>query len=109
MQLMSTSDHTTVSTAARADVWDVLWAKDDPYSVAIMEKSKMLLLHESDAEDPIRTNSYLMSFDNLELSLLDIISLQARAQVWFHVHTCKPEDEALPMSFQTQCRNLQEN
>lgn len=81
MQLTSVVDDETACEPCRTDVWDVLWASDDPSSLAVMEKSKMLVIHGTEAEDPVRTNDYLLAFGNLEVSMLDAISLQAKVQV----------------------------
>jgi hypothetical protein len=69
----STGENTTI--AVRSDVWDVRWAQDDHATVAIMEKSKLLILHDGDAEEPIRTNSYLSDFGSLEVKMIDMVSL----------------------------------
>jgi hypothetical protein len=80
MQLVSAVEDTTACFASRADIWDVLWASDDPATLAIMEKSKMMLLHENAVEDPVRTSHYLLSFGNLEVLMLDLVSLLAKSQ-----------------------------
>lgn len=81
MEVLSAVDETTVGTASRTDVWDALWASDDPSSLAIMEKSKMLILHETEIEDPLRTNHFLLAFGNLEVLMLDVVLLQAKLAV----------------------------
>lgn len=84
MEVISAVDETTtVGTASRTDVWDAVWASDDPSSLAIMEKSKMLILHETEIEDPVRTSHYLFAFGNLEVLMLDVASLQAKLSVSF--------------------------
>lgn len=72
-------DHDTI--AVRTDVWDVRWAQDDHATVAVMEKSKLLILHDGEAEDPIRTNSYLRAFGSLEVNMIDMVSLMTKPLV----------------------------
>lgn len=76
----NTGDNTTI--AVRSDVWDVRWAEDDPATVAVMEKSKLFILHDGEAEDPIRTNSHLSAFGSLEVQMIDMVSLMTKPSVW---------------------------
>lgn len=76
------SDGGLVSTiAVRSDVWDVRWAQDDHATAAVMEKSKLVILHDAEAEDPVRTNSHLSSFGSLEVNMIDMVALMTKPSV----------------------------
>ncbi len=34
----------------RKDVWDVCWSKDDPHLLALMEKTRMYIVRDSEPE-----------------------------------------------------------
>jgi hypothetical protein len=65
----------------RSDVWDVKWADDDHSAMAVMEKSKLVLLHETVAEEPVRTNNYLISVGDLEAKTIDLVMLMSKPTV----------------------------
>lgn len=76
-------DNTTIT--VRTDVWDVRWAMDDNATVAIMEKTKLQILHDGEAEDPIRTNSHFSAFGSLEVTMVDMVSLMTQPLVWLQL------------------------
>ncbi|XP_075255210.1 WD repeat-containing protein 35-like [Convolutriloba macropyga] len=51
----------------RKDVWDVCWSKDDPALLALMEKTRMYIVRDSEPEEPVQSSGYLCSFDNLQV------------------------------------------
>ncbi|KAA0197686.1 hypothetical protein HAZT_HAZT001209 [Hyalella azteca] len=57
----------------RKDVWDICWASDNPEMFALMEKTKMCIFRNMDAEQPMPSSGYLCSFKDLEVTavLLD--------------------------------------
>jgi hypothetical protein len=63
------------------DVWDVRPAADDPRVFAIMDKTKLTIMRELDAEAPIVTRHYLISFGDLEAAMVDLDALMADPEV----------------------------
>ncbi|MCL4131009.1 UNVERIFIED_CONTAM: hypothetical protein GTU68_000378, partial [Idotea baltica] len=59
----------------RKDVWDMIWAQDNPELFAMMEKTRMYVFRNMDPEEPIPSSGYLCSFKDLEIRavLLDQI------------------------------------
>jgi hypothetical protein len=51
----------------RKDAWDLCWASDAPHTLAIMEKTKMVVLDKFVPQDPIVSSGYLASFSALEV------------------------------------------
>lgn len=51
----------------RKDVWDIKWSEDDPDMIVIMEKTKMVVFHGEEAEDPVVSSAYLARFRDLEI------------------------------------------
>ncbi|CAG5134548.1 unnamed protein product, partial [Candidula unifasciata] len=59
----------------RKDVWDMKWAEDNPELFAIMEKTRMYIFRNLDAEEPILSSGYICQFNDLQIKavLLDEI------------------------------------
>lgn len=57
----------------RKDVWDFKWAADDAELFALMEKTRMHIVHKLEAEEPVLSSAYLCAFSELEVTavLLD--------------------------------------
>jgi WD repeat-containing protein 35 len=62
----------------RRDVWDVKWAEDNAEMVCIMEKTKMVILRDEAAEDPVVSSGYLARFKDLEVRVVLLDELAAR-------------------------------
>jgi len=59
----------------RKDVWDVCWSEDDPDTVAIMEKTKMVVITGDIPEEPVVSSAYLARFKDLEIRAVAMDSL----------------------------------
>ena len=59
----------------RRDCWNVRWAEDNPVEFALSEKTKMTILKDKDAEEPIITSAFVtfMKDHEIECVLLDDI------------------------------------
>lgn len=59
----------------RRDAWDMMWAKDNPELMAMMEKSRMYVFRGTSPEEPVMSSCYLCKFENLSITavLLDEI------------------------------------
>jgi WD repeat-containing protein 35 len=59
----------------RSDVWNVVWADDNPSMFVSMEKIKMLIFRETQPEEPCPCSGYICSFNELQVKavLLDDI------------------------------------
>ena len=59
----------------RNDVWNVMWASDNPDMFVTMEKIKMYIFRDITPEEPTSCSGYLCSFSDLEVkvALLDDI------------------------------------
>lgn len=77
----ATGSTTTQLSIHRTDVWDVCWASDDPHAFAIMDKTKLTILHDLHAEDPIVTDHFLVSFGQLEADMVDLDALMQDPEV----------------------------
>jgi len=59
--------HVLPTKKVRKDAWDLCWASDAPHTLAIMEKTKMMVLDKFVPQDPIVSSGYLASFSALEV------------------------------------------
>lgn len=61
----------------KRDVWDIKWAEDNDDLLCIMEKTKMTVMRDNVAEEPVISSGYLARFRDLEIRavLLDEIML----------------------------------
>lgn len=59
----------------RKEVWSVVWSSDNPTLCALMEKNRLFVLKNFEAEEPILSAGYLCDFTDLEVKavLLDEI------------------------------------
>jgi len=59
----------------RKEVWSVVWSSDNPTLCALMEKNRLFVLRNFEAEEPILSAGYLCDFTDLEVKavLLDEI------------------------------------
>jgi WD repeat-containing protein 35 len=64
------------STCCR-DAWDMMWAKDNPELLAMMEKSRMYVFRGTSPEEPVQSSCYLCKFENLSITavLLDEVCI----------------------------------
>jgi len=46
----------------RKDVWSVLWARDDPHSLCLVEKTRIYVMRNGELEEPILSSGYLATF-----------------------------------------------
>ena len=65
----------------RKDVWSIIWASDAPDMCAIMEKTRMYVLRNLDAEEPILSSGYLARFSDLSITsiMLDDVMVTPEA------------------------------
>ena len=61
----------------RRDVWDMRWAEDDGDMLAVMEKTKMVVIVGESSDEPAVSSGYLASFSNLDIrvAILDELFL----------------------------------
>jgi WD repeat-containing protein 35 len=52
------------------DVWDLLWADDDPELIVIMEKTKMYVIRGTESEEPLQSSGHLCAFKDLQVKAL---------------------------------------
>ena len=59
----------------RKEVWSVIWSEDEPNLCAIMEKNRLYVMRDFEAEEPVLSPGYLCKFSDLEVKavLLDDI------------------------------------
>ena len=59
----------------KKEVWSVIWSNDEPNLCAIMEKNRLYVMRDFEAEEPVLTAGYLCDFSDLEVkaALLDDI------------------------------------
>jgi WD repeat-containing protein 35 len=59
----------------RKEVWSIVWSADNPNLCALMEKNRLFILNNFEAEEPILSAGYLCDFTDLEVKsvLLDDI------------------------------------
>ena len=48
-------------------MWSVIWSADEPNLCAIMEKNRMYVLRDYEAEEPVLSPGYLCDFKDLEV------------------------------------------
>mgnify|MGYP004240927435 CR=1 FL=1 len=54
----------------RKDVWDLVWAKDNARMFAVMEKTRLVVFRDLQAEEPISTSGYLCDFRDLKVGVV---------------------------------------
>ncbi|KAJ1508171.1 WD repeat-containing protein 35, partial [Coelomomyces lativittatus] len=64
----------------RKDVWAVCWSEEDPNLMAVMEKSRMIVLKDTEPESPVLVRGYLASFSELLIHLVDMDSLMLQPE-----------------------------
>ncbi|KAH9097856.1 hypothetical protein LEN26_016945 [Aphanomyces euteiches] len=59
----------------KKDVWDMLWAEDNPELFVMMEKARMYVYRNLEPEEPVLSSGYLCSYKDLQVkaALLDEI------------------------------------
>jgi len=62
----------------RKDIWDLKWADDEPYSFAVMEKTRMYIFRDQEPEEPMLSSGYLCQFHDQKINavLLDEVMPQ---------------------------------
>ena len=58
----------------------MMWAKDNPELLAMMEKSRMYVFRGTSPEEPVQSSCYLCKFENLSITavLLDEVCITRR-------------------------------
>lgn len=51
----------------RKEVWSLVWSSDNPTLCALMEKNRLFVLKNFEAEEPILSAGYLCDFTDLEV------------------------------------------
>jgi WD repeat-containing protein 35 len=51
----------------RRDVWDLVWAQDNPDLLSVMEKTRMYVMRGLSPEENILSSGYLCKFNNLKI------------------------------------------
>lgn len=54
----------------RKEVWNMHWAKDDPEKFVVMEKSRMFIFRDYEAEDPVQSSAYICKYKSLKVRAL---------------------------------------
>ena len=59
----------------RKDVWDMVWAEDNPELFAMLEKTRMYIFKGMEPEEPVLSSGYLCQFRDLTIkaAMLDDI------------------------------------
>ncbi len=59
----------------KKEVWSIIWSVDNPTICAMMEKNRLIVMKDFEAEEPILSAGYLCDFTDLEVKsvLLDEI------------------------------------
>jgi WD repeat-containing protein 35 len=52
----------------RKEVWNVVWSKDSPLSLATNEKQRIVFIEDQEAEPPIQCDSYVCQYSNMQLT-----------------------------------------
>ncbi|CAB1118236.1 unnamed protein product [Ectocarpus sp. CCAP 1310/34] len=61
----------------RRDTWDMVWATDDPNQLAAMEKTKMVVFNNGEAEEPVPCTRNLCRLEGLEARTVDLDDIMA--------------------------------
>eukprot|EP00210_Caulerpa_lentillifera_P005769 g5516.t1 len=60
-------------------VWDLMWSKEDPSVLAVMEKSQMIILRDFIVEERHPSVSYLCHFSDLKVETVDIDKIMLKS------------------------------
>jgi WD repeat-containing protein 35 len=64
----------------RKDVWEFRWASDNPEMLAVMEKTKLLLFHRREMEEPILASGYICSFADMSIRTVQLDEVLKRGE-----------------------------
>jgi len=64
----------------RTDVWNVVWATDNPDMFVSMEKIKMYIFRDTQPEEPISCSGYICSFADLQVKVAMLDDLMQRPE-----------------------------
>ncbi len=68
------------SVLERKDVWDMKWAADNEDSICIMEKTKMVILHGENMEEPIVSSAFIAQYKDLEVKAVFLDDILAKVE-----------------------------
>ncbi|XP_014248010.1 WD repeat-containing protein 35 isoform X2 [Cimex lectularius] len=75
----------------RRDVWDMLWASDNPDLIAIMEKTRMYVIRGNEPEEPINCSGYVCTFQDLVIRTILLDDIMA------HQDALNPEEHIIDL------------
>ncbi|CAM9614606.1 unnamed protein product, partial [Ectocarpus sp. 12 AP-2014] len=61
----------------RRDTWDIVWATDDPNQLAAIEKTKMVVFNNGEAEEPVPCTRNLCRLEGLEARTVGLDEIMA--------------------------------
>jgi len=64
----------------RTDVWNIVWATDNPDMFVSMEKIKMYIFRDTQPEEPISCSGYICSFSDLQVKVAMLDDLMQRPE-----------------------------
>ena len=56
----------------KKDIWDMKWDSDKDDTIAIMEKSRLLVVQGTNAADPVTNQGYICSFQDLTVRTIQM-------------------------------------
>lgn len=62
----------------RTDVWNVVWASDNPDMYVCMEKTKMMIFRDIQSEEPISCSGYICEFCELQVKVVFLDDIMSR-------------------------------
>lgn len=81
----------------RKDAWDICWASDNPRMFAVMEKTRMYVFNDLDAQEPYLSSGYLAGFGDMMIKAVMLDDLMNN-----------PEKPTLDMVVDFETKSLRE-
>ncbi|CAG7833859.1 unnamed protein product [Allacma fusca] len=76
----STTKAAVVKKLDRKDVWNLIWARDNPNLMCVMEKTRMYVMRNGEPEEPVLTSAYLAYFKDLKVTSVLMDELMANPE-----------------------------
>lgn len=69
-----------LTTVQLKDSWNLIWARDDPFRLAVLEKTKLFVYKHGEPEEPLTSSGYLCDYSALTVTTALMDELQTLDQ-----------------------------
>ncbi|CAL8109802.1 unnamed protein product [Orchesella dallaii] len=79
----------------RKDIWNLIWARDNPSLLCIMEKTRLYVMKNGEVEEPVISSGYLAYFKGLEVTVILLDEIMQASENLKPEYSMKLETRAL--------------